>query len=157
MIPPPGNGGFNRPASITARTVRNAKIDTRSARAKLAERREPYWAVISAGCAVCYRKGAKGGTWIARFRDTAGKQHYEALGASADARDPDGRSVYSFAQAQERARDWFRQEAREYAGEAPVDDAEDGPYTVSKALRDHRSDYLHRGGKAVDRLDCSAA
>ena len=38
-----------------------------------------------------------------------------------------------------------------------VDDAEDRPYTVSKALRDHRSDYLHRGGKAVDQLDCSAA
>ena len=140
-----------------ARTVRNSKIDTRSARAKLAARREPYWVVISKGCAVGYRKGAKGGTWIARFRDTPGKQHYEALGATDDARDPDGRSVYSFAQAQERARDWFRQKAREDAGEAPVDDAEDGPYTVAKALRDHRSDYLHRGGKAVDRLDCSTA
>jgi hypothetical protein len=119
-----------------ARTVPNAKIDSRSARAKLAERREPYWTVISAGCALGYRKGAKGGTWIARFRDTACKQHYEALGAADDARDRDGRSVYSFAQAQERARNWFRQKAREDAGEAPVDDVEDGPYTVAKALRD---------------------
>src|SRR5215469_6260228 len=101
-----------------ARTVRNAKIDTRSARAKLSTRREPYWTVISAGCAIGYRKGAKGGTWIARFRDTARKHHYQALGAADDARDADGRSVYSFAQAQERARNWFRQKAREDAGDA---------------------------------------
>ena len=55
-----------------ARTVRNPKIDTRSARAKLAERREPYWTVISAGNALGYRRGAKGGTWIAKFRDADG-------------------------------------------------------------------------------------
>ncbi|HJU20609.1 MAG TPA: site-specific integrase [Stellaceae bacterium] len=139
-----------------ARTVRNAKIDTRSARTKLTERREPYWTVIAAGCALGYRKGAKGGTWIARFRDEAGKQHYESLGAADDARDADGRSVYSFAQAQERARDWFRQKAREDAGEASADDGE-GPYTVARAIADYRADYLRRGGKTVDRFDWSAA
>jgi hypothetical protein len=47
-----------------ARTVRNAKIDTRSARARLPGRREPYRTVISMGCALGYRRGAKGGTWI---------------------------------------------------------------------------------------------
>jgi integrase len=141
-----------------ARTVRNAKIDTRSARSKLAERREPYWTVISAGCAIGYRKGAKGGTWIARFRDMARKQHYDALGAADDARDADGRSVYSFAQAQERARNWFWQKAREDAGEASGDDDDEaGPCTVARAVADYRADYLRRGGKAVDRLDASAA
>ena len=55
-----------------ARTVRNPKIDTRSARAKLPGRREPYWTVLSAGCALGYRKGVKGGTWIARFRSDDG-------------------------------------------------------------------------------------
>jgi hypothetical protein len=50
-----------------ARTVRNSKIDSRSARSKLAERREPYWTVISEGCALGYRHGAKGGTWIAKI------------------------------------------------------------------------------------------
>ena len=52
-----------------ARTVRNPKIDTRSARAKLAVRREPYWTAISEGCALGYSRGAKGGTWIAKFRN----------------------------------------------------------------------------------------
>ena len=75
------------------RTVRNPQIDTRSARARLAERREPYWTVISAGNALGYRRGAKGGTWIAKFRDADGKRHLESLGAADDARDADGLSA----------------------------------------------------------------
>lgn len=63
-----------------ARTVRNPKLDTRSARAKLSARREPYWTVLSKGCALGYRKGIKGGSWIARFRGDGRR----------DARDPDG-------------------------------------------------------------------
>jgi integrase len=137
-----------------ARTVRNPKIDTRSARAKLPARREPYWTVLSAGCALGYRKGAKGGTWIVRFRGDDGRQHYGPLGAADDARNPDGLSVFGFTQAQERARAWFDQKAREQAGDfAPPDH----PYTVADALADYRADYLRRGGKAADRLDWSAA
>src|SRR5271156_2951512 len=98
------------------RNVRNAKIDTRSARLKLAARREPYWTPISAGCALGYRRGAKGGTWIARFRDKTGKQqHYEALGAAEDARDADGRTVFNFADAQARARSFFERKPKEIA------------------------------------------
>jgi hypothetical protein len=137
-----------------ARTVRNLKIDTRSARAKLAERREPYWTVISAGNALGYRRGAKGGTWIAKFRDADGKRHLESLGAADDARDADGLSAFSFSQAQERARTWFQRKARERAGDFV---ALDRPYTVADALADYRADYLRRSGKATDRLDASAA
>jgi hypothetical protein len=35
-----------------ARTLRDAKLDTRGSRAKLKERREPYWRSISEGLAV---------------------------------------------------------------------------------------------------------
>jgi integrase len=137
-----------------ARTVRNPKIDTRSARTKLAERREPYWTVISAGNALGYRRGAKGGTWIAKFRDADGKRHLESLGAADDARDADGLSAFSFSQAQERARTWFQRKAREQAGDfVPLD----RPYTVADALSDYRADYQRRSGKATDRLDASAA
>src|SRR5580704_2585862 len=136
-----------------ARTVRNQKIDTRSARAKLPARREPYWTVLSRGCALGYRRGAKGGTWVARFRNDGGRQQYGPLGAADDAREPDGLSVFSFAQAQERARTWFDQRAREQAGDsAPLG----RPYTVADALAGYRADYLRRGGKAADRLDWSA-
>jgi integrase len=135
-----------------ARTVRNPKIDTRSARAKLPLRAEPYWTVISEGCALGYRRGAKGGTWVARFRDETGKQHYGALGAADDARDADGLSVYSFPQAQGRARDWFRIKAAEQAGDfVPLD----RPYTVTDAVTDYLTDYKHRSGKASDRVEAA--
>jgi integrase len=136
-----------------ARTVRNPKIDTRTARSRLPERREPYWTVLSTGCALGYRHGAKGGTWIGRFRDDENHQHYSPLGAADDARDADGITVFSFAQAQERARAWFDRKAREQAGDlVPLD----RPYTVADALGDYRADYMRRGGKAIDRLDSSA-
>ncbi|MGP0010121.1 MAG: tyrosine-type recombinase/integrase [Methylocella sp.] len=129
-----------------ARTVRNAKIDTRSARVKLTERREPYWTPISAGCAVGYRRGAKGGTWVARLRGEDGKQHYEALGAADDARDADGLMVYSFSQAQEAAREFFARKAWQLAGHvAPAD----GKFTVADALDAYFADREQRGSKGL--------
>src|SRR6516225_5431771 len=105
-----------------ARTVRNPKIDTRTARLRLSVRREPYWTVVSAGCALGYRRGAKGGTWIAKFRDEGGNRHLEALGAADDAREADELTVFSFAQAQAKARDWFEVKARHQTGDlAPLD------------------------------------
>src|SRR6516165_2986082 len=143
----------SRQGYLMARTVRNPKIDTRTARAKLPERREPYWTVISEGCALGYRRGAKGGTWIARFRGENGRQHYEALGAADDARDPDGLTVFSFPQAQARARDWFRVKATEQAGDfVPLD----RPYTVNDAITDYIADYKRRSSKATDRLEWAA-
>jgi integrase len=133
-----------------ARNVRNPKIDTRTARSRLSARREPYWTVISEGCALGYRRGAKGGTWIARFRDDNGHQHYGALGAADDARDPDSLTVFSFPQAQARARDWFKLKATEQAGDlAPLD----RPYTVTDAVTDYLADYRRRSGKATDRVE----
>jgi integrase len=136
-----------------ARTVRNPKIDTRSARLKLAERREPYWTVISSGCAVGYRRGAKSGTWVARLRDDEGKQHYEAFGAADDARDADGLTCFNFAQAQELARTFFDRKARELAGHA---EPQAGPYTVKAALDDYLAARERRGSKGA-RADRYAA
>src|SRR5205085_3604394 len=136
---PPSGRTEIRKGDVMARTVKNPKIDSRSARARLPGRREPYWTVVSAGCALGYRKGAKGGTWIVRFRRDDGRQHYGPLGAADDARDPDGLSVFGFAQAQVRARAWFDGKAREQAGDfAPPD----RPYTVADASTEYRADYV---------------
>jgi integrase len=132
-----------------ARTVRNPKIDTRSARSKLAVRREPYWTVISKGCAFGYRRASRGGTWVARFRDDAGRQRYEALGAADDARDADKLTVFDFAQAQERARGFFTRKARELAGDAAPDD---GPLTVAKALDAYFAERATPGAKGFKGL-----
>ena len=136
-----------------ARTIRNPKIDSRSARAKLPQRSEPYWTVISKGCALGYRRGSKGGKWIARFRDDMGRQHYEALGAADDARDPDDLTVFSFTQAQAKARDVFTRKAQEIAGDFV---ATDGPFTVADALTSYLAKYLRRGGKDSGRIESAA-
>lgn len=136
-----------------ARTVRNAKIDTRSARARLPARREPYWTPISAGCAIGYRRGAKGGTWVARFRDEIGKQHYEALGAADDARDADGLTVYSFQQAQNLARSFFTKRTREIAGDF---EPSIGPYTVAMAIDAYFAERERRGSKGLAKDRASA-
>jgi hypothetical protein len=43
----------------------------------------PHRAIIST-TGILLRKGVNGGTWIARYRDTIGRQHYESLGPSDD-------------------------------------------------------------------------
>jgi hypothetical protein len=48
-------------------TVRNPKLDTRSARAKLPMRNSIYWVSLAPGCALGYRKGLKGGAWLAKL------------------------------------------------------------------------------------------
>jgi hypothetical protein len=88
----------------------------------------------------------KGGTWIARFRGDDGKQRYESLGAADDVRDADGPTVFSFAQAQGKARAYFAKVARELAGH---DELSDGPYTVSKALEAYFHDRQRRGSKGL--------
>ena len=130
-----------------ARTVRNGKIDTPSARARLARRVAPYWTVIHKGAAVGYRKGAKGGTWIARLRDDAGNQHHEAIGAADDATEADGVTVLAYAQAQTKAREWFARKERELHGEP----ATPGKWTVADAMEDYL-DWIAKHGKSAARM-----
>ena len=125
-----------------ARSVKNPRLNTRTSRISLVERREPYWHVISTGCAIGYRKGAKSGTWIARFRDETGKQNYEALGGADDIRDADGISCLSYTQAQEKARTFFSRKGR---GEEILK----GPYTVAMALDEYFKGRERRGSKGV--------
>jgi integrase len=65
-------------------------LQSASARARLPLRREPYWVTLVRGCALGYRRGALGGTWIVRRRDEAGKQHYHAIGPANDLNDGQG-------------------------------------------------------------------
>ncbi len=125
-----------------AGTIKEARINSRTARLKLAARREPYWKVVSAGCAIGYRRGTKGGTWIARFRDDAGKQNYQSLGAADDHMEADGASCLSFDQAQTKGRRFFR---RQSVGE----EISKGPYTVEMALDDYFNARTRRGSKGV--------
>src|SRR4051794_24526384 len=129
---------------LMPKTARNPKLDTRSARSKLPERREPHRHVLSKGCALGYRRGSNGGNWIARLRDEVGKQHYEALGAADDVRDADALTVFTFSQAQEHARAWLASKARELAGHM---EPQVGPYTVETAISDYLAARERKGSK----------
>ena len=72
-----------------ARTVRHAKLDTPSARARLAARKSPYWMPITRGCALGYRKSSEGGRWLAKYVGD-GLRKEASLGPSDDALNADG-------------------------------------------------------------------
>jgi len=115
-----------------ARTLQDAKLDTRAARLRLKRRREPYWRSLSEGLAVGYRRGAKGGTWIARHYSIEHGRPFYAIGTAEDTSDADGTHILSFAQAQEAARKWFAHLARHDRGEA-----RSGPYTVRECVEQY--------------------
>src|SRR5215470_6283130 len=100
------------------RTLVDTKLDTRTARWRLKQSREPYWRSISEGLSIGYRKGTKGGTWRARHYSHVHGHRYAPLGTADDIADPDGVHVLSFSQAQEAARKWFANLARQDSGKA---------------------------------------
>lgn len=125
-----------------AETAKTTRINSRTARARLPVRREPYWQVVSAGCAIGYRRGKKGGTWVARFRDDTGKQNYLSLGAADDNIEADGTSCLSFDQAQAKGKRFFRVQN---TGE----EVSRGPYSVEMALDEYFNARTRRGSKGV--------
>src|SRR5690242_11343295 len=142
-----------------ARSVRNPKLDTRSARTRLAERREPYWHMLTAGLHLGYRRsGAHGGTWIARAYDAATrKRAYQALGPADDALDADGERVLSFTQAQAKARAWF---PRAFAGAESAEAPASRPRTVGDVVRryldwlaEHRKPSTVRATRSAAQAD----
>ncbi len=130
------------------RTLQDAKLDTRAARLRLKQRREPYWRALSEGLAVGYRKGNKGGTWIARHYTQGEKRRFKSLGTADDVVDADGAHVFSFAQAQELARKWFGELALQDSSDLPT-----GNYTIAGAIEDYVRDYKRRGGKGLSVLE----
>src|SRR4249920_2500486 len=111
-----------------ARTVRNQKLDSRSARARLPMRDSPYWVSLAPGCTLGYRKGPKGGVWLGKIV-RKGLRQQTTLGPADDALDPYGILAIHYAHAQTKAREWFATVTRP---ELPA-----GPYTVREAVADY--------------------
>src|SRR5215472_9188415 len=107
-----------------ARTVRDANLETRTARLRLTVRSEPYWRTIDPGAHLGYYRGRRGGSWVARLYQE-GRYRKTALGTADDTSDADGVAIWSFAQAQALARKWFARLAREAADVEPL---AAGPY-----------------------------
>jgi integrase len=126
------------------RQVRDAALETRTARSRLKVAHRPYYRLIAPGLHLGYRKLASGpGTWVARRYIGTGAYSTENLRTSGnliivadDYDDADGEAVLSFAQAQDRARVAARRGADE--GNRLV--------TVGEAVEHYRANLKLRGG-----------
>ncbi|GAN78093.1 tyrosine-type recombinase/integrase [Acidisphaera rubrifaciens] len=129
-----------------ARTVRDANLETRTARARLKPAGKPYYRAIDEGLHLGYRKGKTAGKWVMRWY--IGDQTYrtEAIATADDTLDADGAEVLTFAQAQAVARTRFVEQRRVAAG-LP---AKAGPYTVQLCMADYLTWLEHNRKTAQD-------
>lgn len=93
-----------------ARSVRDHRLETRAARARLPQRQEPYWALLSEGFHLGYYRGKNSAKWVARYRPPGRAGGYSkcTLAESDDTSDADGVRILDYRQAQDKARDWLR-------------------------------------------------
>src|SRR5437016_4933660 len=118
----------NRARWQMARTIRDALLDTRTARSRLKARGKPYFRTMEPGLHLGYRKPLSGpGKWVARHY--VGEQSYEVetLAIADDFSDADGVAILNFHQAQSLARSRMVSRAHAAAGKT-------GPLTVADAL-----------------------
>jgi integrase len=117
-----------------ARTLRDQRLQTRTAREALRPSGKPYYRMIEAGLHLGYRKGQRGGKWVTRRY--LGEQSYavEVIGTADDTLDADGEIILNFTQAQKRAHQRFVEQERAAVG-LPAQQA--GPYTVRDAIGDY--------------------
>ncbi|WP_225008823.1 tyrosine-type recombinase/integrase [Novosphingobium percolationis] len=93
-----------------ARTVRDYRLETRAARARLGQRTEPYWMLLSEGFHLGYYRGRQTAKWVARHRPAGQAAAYTktTLGEADDTSDADGVRILDYRQAQDKAREWLR-------------------------------------------------
>jgi integrase len=133
------------------RSVRDARLDTRAARLKLPQQKEPHWRQISPGCHLGYYKGDAAGTWIARWRPLGhvGGYRKNRLAGADDIRDANGLDILSFAQAQEKARAWFDRMVRE----ASALEGGERPRSVADAINSYLDWYRREKGRPTKQLE----
>jgi len=117
---------------------RNAKLESATARRKLAVRKKPYYVRLSPGIALGYRRNAGAGTWTVRVAD-GGAEWVKRIAVADDLEPASPPHVLSYWQAIDLARSL----ARRQPGDA-IDESR--PLTVSEALTLYEKDLVARGG-----------
>jgi integrase len=121
------------------------KLDTRSARAKLAPQDKPYYVDASRGVDLGFRKPRTGaGSWYVRCLNGEGGYWVKRFGGADDVEAANGLDLLSYGQAMDLARKIAR-------GETTADDAgSDKPLTVDAAVDQFEADLKGRGGNKVN-------
>jgi integrase len=124
-----------------SKTVRERKLDSPAARAKLKASGKPYWRAIDTGLHLGYRKGLNGGKWV--LRRYLGKEtyHVETIGIADDHSPADGVDTIDFFQAQRRA--------REVAVLTKGPESPRGPFTVAAAMDSYFARLEDEGSKSL--------
>jgi integrase len=118
---------------------RAARLETPTARRRLAVRKKPYWLIVSPNIAVGFRRNRGAGTWNVR-RTGDGAEWTKRIALADDLEKADGRAVMTFYQAVDAARALARREP----GDIPADD--DRPITVAEALDAYERNLTANGG-----------
>src|SRR5262245_53938348 len=116
----------------------NARLESATARRKLAVRKKPYWTTISPGIGLGYRRNEGGGTWSVRVAD-GGAEWIKRIALADDLEPASPPAVLTYWQAIDQARAL----ARRQPGDA-IDESR--PLTVSEALTLYEKDLISRGG-----------
>jgi integrase len=124
-----------------SKTVRERKLDSPAARAKLKASGKPYWRSIDPGLHLGYRKGLSGGVWVLRRYLGNEKYKIETIGPADDHSAANDDTVLDFFQAQRKAR-----QITAYA-KAPA--TVQGPLTVSTAMEAYFERLAHEGSKSL--------
>jgi integrase len=115
---------------------RAAKLETATARRRLAVRKKPYWITVSPNIRLGYRRNQGGGTWSVNST-VGGADWIKRLGLADDLEPADSVHVLTFWQAIDAARKTAR---------STGEDAGDRPLTVAEALELYERDLRARGG-----------
>jgi integrase len=120
-----------------ARKVRHSALESRSARLKLPVRRKPFnGPVLARGVSLLYRRNRGNGTWVLKASDGHGQYWTRRFADADDFDDSNGKSVLTFFEAQDAAKQLARGAEDGTAGTAPL--------TVDGALKDYKRDLEAR-------------
>jgi integrase len=133
------------------RQVRDSNLETRTARNRLKVAHKPYFRLIEPGLHIGYRKLANGpGTWVVRRYSGQGRYSTKnlltpdgGLVVADDFSEPDGHSILSFAQAQERGKAFRFAVSDQGSGTLRLV----GPYMVRDAMNDYLA-FLQSEGRS---------
>jgi integrase len=125
-----------------ARKLRHSSLESRSSRLRLPIQLKPHTGpTLARGIKLLYRRNKSNGSWVVKASDGHGGYWTKAFAVADDYEDADGKSVLSFYQAQDTAKQLAR------GGDGTADTA---PVTVDQALTAYEADLEARGARAYN-------
>jgi integrase len=117
--------------------IQSSKLGNRTARLRLAIKKKPYFLKIDRGLSLGYRRTQAAGTWVMRVTKD-GLDWTQAIGSADDREDSNGKTVFTYGEAQTRARELARGGKSGAGG------------TVAAALDRYQDDLESRGGASAN-------